>query len=300
MSDYSWVGPVIQGVTGIAGEALGGMSEEQQLSILRRAADEFGKIDVPTLEKLIAEEMGKGQLEDLQSDPELRALERQALDEILRVGRSGGLTLEDKANLEYARNNAARTARAGEDRIRDNMASRGVSGGGTELAMLMHNNDAASGRAHDASMRTAADAQRRALDSIMQGGRLAGQLRSSDYDERRQRASATDARTRYNLEARERARLHNAGLGQQNFENQLALASGRSGQAQGLAGFYGNQASDRRAMMAGLGKAGADYYRGSGAGTSSSGQSLSAPPMVQAPDEDWNNPYYDDPSKLRD
>lgn len=101
---------------------------------------------------------------------------------------------------------------------------------------------------------------------------MAGRLRASDYDERRNRASAADARTKFNLDARERARLYNAGLGQQNFENQLARASGRSGQAQGLSGFYGQQAADRRAFGAGLGKAGADYYRGmSGGGNRGSG-----------------------------
>lgn len=237
-----------------AGEGIAAMSETQQQYLLQRAYEEYGKIDLPSLKAIIAEEVGPSAMEGVQSDPEMKGLERQALDEMLRVGRSGGATLEDKANLASVQGSIGQQEAAGRNNIRENMARRGQSGGGAELSMQLANQQGAANRASAEGLNVAAQSQARARDAILQGGRMAGGMRRDDFSEQSQRASAADARTRYNADARARANTYNAGLAQQQFGNEMARAGGRSGQLNGQADFYGGQAAGTRALSAGAGK----------------------------------------------
>jgi hypothetical protein len=150
------------------------------------------------------------------------------------------------------------------------MAARGISGGGAQLAMQLANNQAAGNNAYQNSLQTQGMAQKRALDSIVQGGQMA-----------QSQQSAADARNRYNADAQMRAQQYNAGLPEQGFQNQLAIAQGRSGASGTLAGYYGNQAQRQRMQglgygqalgnLGGGGKGGGGGGSGLGGGTGSGG-----------------------------
>jgi hypothetical protein len=251
----------MQLVAGLLGDMFAGKDEAEQKYLLQKAMDEFGNIDLPALKEVVAQELGPSAMEGLKADPQYAALERQGLDELLRIGRSGGMTLEDKANLNTTMGQASRVGRAGDARIRESMAARGQSGGGAELAMRMASNQGAAQRAHEGGMQVAGQAQKRALDSILEAGRMGGRMGERDFDQRSRAASAADARARHNADARTRADAYNTGLGQQQFGNKLAKASGKSGRADALGNFYAGQAQGTRQLTAGLGKAGADYVR---------------------------------------
>lgn len=254
---------LVQLFAGGIGESFAAMDRTQQEYILRKAYEEFGNIDLPAIKEIMAEEIGPSALEQVKADPKLAETERASLDEMLRIGRSGGMTLEDKANLNSVRGQTARMSKANENRVREQMASRGISGGGAELAMQLSGNQAAAQRASDEGLNIAAQAQKRGMDAILQSGRMAGSMSDRDFEQRGRSASAADARTRYNADNRTRASLYNAGLPQQRFENQLRRAAGRTQQLGNQSNFYGDAAADKRAMAAGIGKAGADAAKAS-------------------------------------
>jgi hypothetical protein len=254
MADTDW-GPLIQLGVSVLGDVFAGKSEDEQKYLLERAYEQFGKIDAPALKEIAAQELGPSAMEGVKTDPALAGLQRESLDEMLRIGRSGGMTLEDKANLNDIRGQQARTTAAGNNRVREQMAARGISGGGAELAMSLANNQGAAQRASEGGLRVAADAQKRARDSIIEGGRMAGSMRGQDFGEQSQRASASDARTRYNADAKANAQRYNTGLAQQDFGNRMSLAQGRSGQLMGQADFYGQKAAGTRAQTRGYGQA---------------------------------------------
>jgi hypothetical protein len=269
------IGAGVQILGGVAGEAFSAQDRETQQRLLQQATDAYGKVNLPKLQQLVGEQVGPSELSKVGGDPELQQAQRGALDEIMRVARSGGMTLEDKANLNRVQNKVARTESAGRNRISEDMAARGISGGGAELAMQLANNQQASQQASENGLETAAAAQHRALDAMMQGGRLAGDIRGQDYNEKARAAEAQDMINRYNADSRSRAAQYNAGLAQQQYENEMRQAQGKAGGLREQSAAAGQRAQDTRSLWNGLGTAGSRTAgaAGRGAGGQQSGQS---------------------------
>lgn len=264
---------LLQLMAQMRGEQEASTTEGKQQQLLQDALKQYDSIGLPDLSNVTAEQVG---------DPDTMGAQRDALNELLRIGKAGGMTLEDQANLNSIRGQQARSTTQGMDRVREQMAARGIRGGGAELSMQLAGNQGAAQRASDDALKVRADAQKHALDSIVSGGRMAGDM-----------TSATDARNRYNADARSRAQMYNAGLGQQQFNNQMARAAGRSGQVGGLSNFYGNQAMGQRAYARGMGQAGANAVGGN---YGNAKDPYAAAPQKQAnasgytqPDDQWDN-----------
>jgi hypothetical protein len=232
-----------------------------------------------------------------------------ALDEIIA---GGGMTMRDQANLSRIQNEAATADRGRRDAIKQNMAARGMGGSGMDLLAQLQSSQAATDRTAQQGLDVAGMAQDRALESIMQSGRLSGDVRGQDFGEQAQRAEARDAINTFNARNRNAMNQFNVGqvnnmaqtnagkqlqtdmynrdtrldqnkyntsqaydaqkaswgarqdtanantgvsnqqsqynaqLPQQNFQNQLDVAKGKSGAyAQGTS-YYGNQAGRKR------------------------------------------------------
>lgn len=259
MGDYDWVGPATQAGVSIFGEVLANKSKEEQKAILQRALEEFGNISPPALERVMADEMGPSAMEGVQADPESRSAQYAALDSLKGIADQGGHTLADDANLNRIRNQAAGVASSGRHRIAEDMAARGQLNSGATLAMQLAGNEGSANRASQEGMDIAGQEQRRALDAILQRGKLGGEIRGQQFGEDARRAEAKDMLARYNSQARQRAQYYNAGLGQQGYENQLNRARGMTGQLGNLASFQGQQAQDQRGFYAGLGESANRY-----------------------------------------
>lgn len=251
-------GLLIQGGAGILGGVLSSGDRAEQQRLIREAMDEYGQINLPKLEELLAEQLGPSEMGNLRADPSSVAAQRESLEELKRLSQAGGMRLEDKAMMSEALGRSSRAESAGRQRIADDMASRGVGGSGAELAMSLANQQGAAQRGSEVAMQAAAQAQRRALDAMMQKGRLAGDMRSQDFGERSRAAEANDSIQRWNAAARQDASRYNASLGQRNFDNQMQRASGRANAAVGAANHYGQRADDTRHTAAGVGKAAYD------------------------------------------
>lgn len=287
-------GMAAQAGLSMVGEVMAQQTKEKQRQLLQKALDEFGKIDLPSLQKVMAEEQGPSAMAGISSDPESIRAQHEALDALKNVSDSGGLTLTDRANLNRVRNQTAMSANAGRARITEDMASRGMMDSGASLAAQLAGNEGAANRASQEDMDIAGQATHRALDAITQRGTMAGQVRGQDFSEKSRKAEAADLIARYNAEARSKAQYHNAGLPQQDYENKLRKAQGQATGTAPLSNFYGDQATDQRGFYAGLGKTANDASKQFGQ-DSLSGQpqqgGYSPPPNAPTSPDDWEDPY---------
>jgi hypothetical protein len=221
------VAAAIAAVASLAGSAIGyaasEKSRQQQEKWIQAATDAYGNIDLPKLKELIVKDVGPTRLAEIQTDPRYKQAEFSADDALKTMGESGGLTLGDKAALEAG------------------MESRGQLGSGAQLAMQLQNQQQAAQQASDAGAQTAGQAQARAYQAILDRARLAQTNQAQDWNQQAQVASAQDAINRQNQLMQYQVQTGNNSIAEQNFQNQMSLAAGKSGQA-GNAAQYHQQA----------------------------------------------------------
>jgi hypothetical protein len=241
-------------LSGILGELGSAGDKREQMRLLQQTLADYEGLSLPELQELQAEQLGPSRFDAIKTDPAARQAQYDALSSLEDIIRSGGLTLEDRANMGRINADVARNESAGRARIAADMTARGQYGGGQQLAMQLANQQAAANRGARAGLDTAAMAQRRGMDATMARGRMGGELRGQDFGEQAQRAQAADLVSRWNADSRAGAARYNAMLPQQQFANQMAITQGKA-QARGAkAGQHARQADDTRALWGGLGK----------------------------------------------
>ncbi len=284
----------LQALMQMAAESSAQKDRAEQLRLLKELMDEYRNVPLPELERVAAEELGPSAMEGVQTDAALRSAQLDALGRLQDLAKGGGLTLEDEAALSKVLGKSARQESLGRQRLADDFAARGQLGSGAQLAMALQGNQASAQRGREEAMDRAAMAQRRSLDAMLQGGRLAGEVRGQDYGEKARAAEARDAIASYNAGAREKARYRNAGLAQQQFGNRLAKLGGAQGPGHGVADFYGQSAQDARAAGAGYGRAAYDAGRTFDAYQRTDGRpqkrDASGYPYGSEPEE-WEDPW---------
>lgn len=159
----------------------------------RRKAKEYYE-DLPDL--------GPTEFNAIKTDPRLRDAQMTALSRLSREGAANGMGVEDRVALNQAQNATAMRERGSREAILQNMAMRGQSGSGVELAANLAAQQGAAQSNATAGAQAAADARRRALAATAQSGALGGDVRGQDYGEQSNRASAADAISRFNADQR--------------------------------------------------------------------------------------------------
>lgn len=220
----------------------------------------------PELEEAVT--LGQTNLDSISLDPKYKEAQLKALDELQGISDGGGYNLSDRAGLEKTLGSINSDERGAREAIIADARSKGQMGGGSELVAQLLNQQDASTKAHSAGLSMAGEAQKRALDAILQKGNLAGSIRTQDYSEQAKAKEAQDAIAKwnaantqsvrganidrgntaqnYNLTNNQRImdantdvsnsdQRYNKGLYQTQFENQLnvntAKANARAGQA---------------------------------------------------------------------
>lgn len=278
-------GTLLQMVLGAAGEEEAGKLTEQQKKILEEVYNKIKSgADFPDLK---AEALPESEAGAVRSDPALRQAQMEAMSKMKEISDNGGLTLADLAAQNKAMGGVARQNSAQHQRVLESMAQRGMGGSGAELVANLKNNQDSAERASEQGMQTAANAQKRYYDSIMGRAKMAGDLRGQDFEQDSRTAHARDIRNQYNNGQRFQAQQYNAKKPMELLDAQIRAGGG-------MASFFGNQADQTRTFYGGLGAGGREAVNGWGGGSSGGGGSdysgLSAPPLVNAPDEydeDW-------------
>lgn len=302
-----WGAAIGGGLGLLAGLGMG--QDDKSGEMMQRLMDEARGIPLPVLKEYYPElykqivtlnpeletaiDLGPSQMAGIATDPALRTAQLSALQELQDIGSSGGMNLTDKANLERVLSETDLQRRGAEGAIMQNLATRGMAGGGQELVQRQMASQGASNLASQQGLDIAAQAQRRALEAIMQGGQLGGQMESQQFGQERAKAEAADAIARFNaanqqsvmernvgarnvaqmtnaqmaqqianqnVAQRGQSQMYNLNLPQQQYENQLkrlgliGVATGGAAEASARA----SEAQDR--FMGGLLETGARAY----------------------------------------
>jgi hypothetical protein len=246
---------------------------------------------VPEAETAVT--LGPSAMEGVSTDPKLRQAQMNALSKLQEIGDEGGMTATDRARLSRIQmeNDAALRGQTGA--IQQNLATRGLSGGMSEMVSRQLAAQEAANRMGQQGLDVKAQAEQRALDAIIQSGNLGGQIGQQDFSQQSQIAQAKDVINRFNAQnlqdvgsrnvqgrnqaqatnaqntqnvanmntqGRNQAQQYNLNLPQQQYQNQIARAGG---QAQGLgnqAQLAAQQQQQQNQFIGGLLQSGAQYY----------------------------------------
>lgn len=303
---------------------------EQQKIYLERLVSQ-GKLD-PDTEAYISATPSK--MENINVDPRLKDAQMKALTQMQALGTTG-LNAEDKLMLNKLSADTARQARGRDEGILQNMAMRGMGGGGQELVARMMSSESAAQNQGEESDRIAAMAQRRALESIANAGGMAGNMRNQDFDQQSAVARAQDEINRFNTSNRISAQqrnidransakefnlreaqrisdanvglsnqqeIANKGLVQQKYNNELNRAGMASGAFNTAAQNYNSSAQGTANMWAGIGSGVGKGFAGIAEASLPRGRRKTDTPQTSSPvafgdSDEWLD--YADPRKQK-
>lgn len=255
--------------------------------------DEYVQQGILTPEQATYYAQDPSEFQKLMSDPKLKDAQMAALSSLQEYGNQGGLNAQAKGRLHDIAKEESVRERGAREAIMQGAQQRGVAGSGLEFLNLIKNQQDSASRAADRGTQVAADAEVRALDALMNSGKMAGDIRSQDFNEQARKAQAIDEINRfntqnrmnvdqynvgtrnkgqqYNLEQRQsvsdantnmrnKQQAHNKGLIQQNWQNRMEDARVRSGASQRDWGRTSNAIGGIGDSIANLVTAGQDYY----------------------------------------
>lgn len=293
-------------VGGLVGQAAGAGQRDASERAYQQALQQLAGIRIPTIEEQqinllapqlageyqaiqqqAAQELGPTALSNIQIDPKLREAQMKALSSLAELG-EGGLNAVDRAMLDQINREQAAQTRANQAGILQNLAARGMAGGGQELALKLAAGQQSADRAAQQGQQLQAMALQRSLDAISKAGQLGGQVRQQEFGEQSEAARAQDVINQFNLQNQqrvlennlaeqrraqatnlgERQRIQdmatqlrnqqetaNKGLIQQQFQNQLQRAGGMASQLNRAGERMAQQAQDTGGMYGRIGSA---------------------------------------------
>jgi hypothetical protein len=159
----------------------------------------------------------------------MRQKQLQAIGGIQELSETG-LSAIDRAALTEIQNQIATQERGQRESILQNMAQRGISGSGQELAAQLQGSQAASQQASTQGMQQAAQAQRARMQALSSLSEMAGGIEGTDFQREAQRQEAQDVINRFNTQNRNVAGLRDLDL-QQSLRNEFEREKNRVSQA---------------------------------------------------------------------
>lgn len=229
-----------------------------------------------------AEQLGPTAMGGITQDPRLQQAQMGALEELQNISKSGGITAQDKARLNQIQNETNTNLQGQTGAIQQNLATRGMGGGMSEMVARQIQAQGAANRQADEGLDVNAQAQQRALDALMNGAQLGGSMQNADFQRQSDIAKSKDLINQFNTQNKQQvqsrnvgsqneaqgwnaqnaqnvanqntglsntAQQYNANLGQQQFQNQLAKYGLQSGATQGAAQAAANSANQNNQFL---------------------------------------------------
>lgn len=291
-------------VGGMAGNMMSQGDRDKAAGLSQQALDAINGVTVPSVaeQKLILEELRRAgvytpemeeayqmpdsEMGNISTDPRLKQAQLNSLLKLQEIG-DGGMNMEDKAALNRLLSSNNAQERGSREAIQQDMSRRGMSGSGFELASMLANQQGSADRMAQQGMDIKAQAEKRALEALMQSGTLAGSIQGQDFDQQAQVAQAKDAINQFNTQLRQdvqsrnvasknsgqmynlgedqrvadsnvatrnQEQTYNKGLIQTNFNNQLDKASALAGQSRASASNALANANQTASMYSGIGQ----------------------------------------------
>lgn len=247
----------------------------------------------PELETAV--NLGPSAMAGISTDPSLRQAQLSALRKLQGIGDANGMDAQFMADAARVESDVNSNLQGQQGAIMQNLATRGLSGGGSELVARNLAAQGAANRHSQSALDLKAQAEKRALEAIMNGGQLGGQIQAQDFSQQSAKAQAADAISRFNAQnqqnvnsnnvgyknnaqqinaqnqqsianqntgLRNDAQLKNNSLSQQEYENELRKRGLITGAQQNLAQSYANEAAGNRQFVGGIISSGAQYAAG--------------------------------------
>lgn len=211
----------------------------------------------PELESALS--LGPSAMEGISTDPALRAAQMNALQKLQGIAAAEGKDAQFQADSARLLNDVNANLRGNQGAIQQNLATRGLSGGMSELVSRQQAAQEAANRQSQMGLDLNAQAQQRALSALVGSADLGGQMEQRQFGQKSQIAQAQDLINRFNLQnqqgvaqrnvgyqneaaarnaqvaqdianknvgARQYAREYNLNIPQQQFSNQITRAGG--------------------------------------------------------------------------
>lgn len=151
---------------------------------------------------------GNTHLNDIAVDPRLKEAQLKALASLQGVADSGGMTAGDTANMRRMQSQVAGDDAGRRNAILQGMQQRGLGGSGMELLAQLQGSQASTDREAQQGLDVQGMAQQRALQAMMQGGQLGGDIRGQDFAEQARIKGAQDAIDQFNTQWTNQGRTH--------------------------------------------------------------------------------------------
>ncbi len=231
-------GTLIGGIVGAGVGALGGAGVDSAMgnraNVVNEYMSQLQNLDMPRYEDLkrayqqysTGQQLTPAQLNALQqADSEITKLQQnkvaqnaqmQALSALQARSRTG-LTLQDQAALLQAQEGINRQQAGAQNAIQQNMAARGMGGGGAELAARLASTQNGAQLAAQNSLGIAGQAQQNAIQAIKDSAAQGRQIGQDQLNLDTMKAQAVDATRQANLQRLQQAMQYN--VGQQNQAN---------------------------------------------------------------------------------
>jgi hypothetical protein len=215
-------------------------------------------MSIPEFDALVAEQAKAHG--DVQADPHLRGAQLDALSQLQDLSSKGGMDEQAQAQLAQAEGRSNQFLRSNNQAILNNRAARGLGGSGDELAALLSGSEAASQQNSAGGIQAAANARQRALEALMNGAGLAGNVRGQDFTLDQANRAAADEMARFNAGLRQDTNKYNqqhemdlARLQMQQARDYANAANGVEAGADAMGDRYGQD-------FAAFGKAGGEAF----------------------------------------
>ena len=245
----------------------------------------------PDLETSV--ELGPSEMAGVATDPALRQAQLNALSKLQEVGDAGGRDAQFLADQSRLESDINTNLQGQQGAIEQNLATRGLSGGMSEMVSKNINAQGAANRQAQMAMDSKAQAEQRALQALMQSGQLGGQMQAQDFGQQSAKAQAADNIAKFNAQNRQQvlsnnvaiknnaqlnnannaqntanqnvglrneAQQYNQSLDQQNFNNQLSRLGLVGNATAGAAQASQNQARNQDAFIGGMIDSAGKYY----------------------------------------
>lgn len=289
-TDDSNIGPLLAELAqyGVGSAGVAGANKVTQAAyaaILKNLKDRFGEyagLSPADYKQLVAQKLGPSALEGIQPDAQTRTDEQAAIAQLDDIAKSGGLTLADKEALNRLEQTQSRAAGARNASTANQYAARGQLGSGQQLAMELAANQNATQNANASGEGIAAEAQKRAMQAVLEKGKASHDLSSEDIARKTRAAEAADAIAKYNASMATDASKYNNNIAGQTYDDTLRKLSGENavttnlntallGSGKQEANAIAGQTSMANGLIGGLAGAAKGYKSGGGGATSAGG-----------------------------
>lgn len=244
----------------------------------------------PELEQAVT--LGPSSTEGITLDPKYKQAQMEALNKLMDISANGGQDAQFKADAGKLQSEINTNLQGNTQAIQQNMATRGLSGGMTEMVGKQISAQQASNRQAQMGLDLNVQAQQRALTVLMNGSNVANQMANTDFNQANTKAQSQDAIAKFNAQNQQNvmsanaqaknnaqqinaantqstansntalnntAQQYNASLAQQNYENELRKKGLITSAANNAANSSYNQAKDQDAFLGGIASSVAKY-----------------------------------------